>query len=129
MEEFHKEDLERVRIQFLDYLSYLLNNTPMSQNDENSMTREKVHYLIDICLESQKNGIEIINRIYDKEKLGELFINQIKEIQQILCSNELPGISELNNAIKRKDKRYICVSCEQLDYIPRDIEYLIKNNK
>jgi hypothetical protein len=28
MEEFHKEDLEKVRVQFLAYLSYLLNNTP-----------------------------------------------------------------------------------------------------
>jgi hypothetical protein len=26
MEEFHKEDLEKVRVQFLGYLSYLLNN-------------------------------------------------------------------------------------------------------
>ncbi|MDP5105297.1 MAG: glycosyltransferase family 4 protein [Polaribacter sp.] len=30
---------------------------------------------------SQKNGIEIINTIYDKEELGPTFINQIKEIQ------------------------------------------------
>tara|TARA_R110002167_G_scaffold78213_6_gene216657 strand:- start:17651 stop:18895 length:1245 start_codon:yes stop_codon:yes gene_type:complete len=30
---------------------------------------------------SQKNGIEIINTIYDKEKLSDPFINQIKEIQ------------------------------------------------
>jgi len=37
--------------------------------------------------ECQKNGIEIINRIYDKEKLGELFINQIKEIQQKLVEH------------------------------------------
>ena len=33
---------------------------------------------------SQKNGIEIINQIYDKEKLGIPFINQIKEIQENL---------------------------------------------
>ena len=33
---------------------------------------------------SQKNGVEIINKIYDKEKLGPLFINQIKEIQENL---------------------------------------------
>ena len=33
---------------------------------------------------SQKNGIEIINQIYDKERLGVLFINQIKEIQENL---------------------------------------------
>ena len=34
--------------------------------------------------ESQKNGIEIINQIYDKEKLGVPFINQIIKIQQNL---------------------------------------------
>ena len=34
--------------------------------------------------DSRKNGIEIINKIYDKEKLGPLFINQIKEIQENL---------------------------------------------
>ncbi|WP_343328714.1 glycosyltransferase family 4 protein [Polaribacter staleyi] len=33
---------------------------------------------------SQKNGIEIINQIYDKERLGVLFINQIKGIQENL---------------------------------------------
>ena len=33
---------------------------------------------------SQKNGIEIINQIYDKEKIGVQFINQIKEIQENL---------------------------------------------
>lgn len=33
---------------------------------------------------SQKIGVEIINNIYDKEKLGLLFINQIKEIQENL---------------------------------------------
>lgn len=32
----------------------------------------------------QKKGIEIINKIYDKEKIGPLFINQIKEIQENL---------------------------------------------
>lgn len=37
--------------------------------------------------ECQKNGIEIINQIYDKEKLGELFINQVKEIQQNLLEH------------------------------------------
>lgn len=30
---------------------------------------------------SQGNGIEIINQIYDKEKIGVLFINKLKEIQ------------------------------------------------
>ncbi|OAD45527.1 glycosyltransferase [Polaribacter atrinae] len=33
---------------------------------------------------SQKSGVEIINNIYDKEKLGVLFVNQIKEIQENL---------------------------------------------
>ncbi len=33
---------------------------------------------------SQKNGIKIINQIYDKEKIGILFINRIKEIQDHL---------------------------------------------
>ena len=33
---------------------------------------------------SQENGIEIINQIYDKEKIGPLFINQIKEVQENL---------------------------------------------
>jgi len=33
---------------------------------------------------SQENGVRIINQIYDKEKIGSLFINQIKEIQDNL---------------------------------------------
>ncbi|MEX6627212.1 glycosyltransferase [Tenacibaculum salmonis] len=33
---------------------------------------------------SQKNGIEIINTIYDKEKIEVLFINQLKKIQENL---------------------------------------------
>ena len=37
--------------------------------------------------ECQKNGIEIINQIYDKEKLGVFFINQVKEIQQNLVEH------------------------------------------
>jgi len=37
--------------------------------------------------ESQKHGVEIINQIYDKEKLGVLFINQVKEIQQNLLEH------------------------------------------
>ena len=37
--------------------------------------------------ECQKNGIEIINQIYDKEKLGVFFINQVKEIQQNLLEH------------------------------------------
>ena len=37
--------------------------------------------------ECQKNGIEIINQIYDKEKLGVFFMNQVKEIQQNLLEH------------------------------------------
>jgi len=37
--------------------------------------------------QSQKNGIEIINQIYDKEKKGQLFINQTKGIQVNLASH------------------------------------------
>ncbi|APZ46147.1 glycosyltransferase [Polaribacter reichenbachii] len=37
-----------------------------------------------LWLASQKKGIDIINQIYDKEKLEAPFINQIKEIQQNL---------------------------------------------
>ena len=37
-----------------------------------------------LWIESQKNGIEIINSIYDKKKLGKSFVNRIKEIQQRL---------------------------------------------
>ena len=37
--------------------------------------------------ESQKHGVEIINQIYDKEKLGVFFINQVKEIQQNLLEH------------------------------------------
>ena len=33
---------------------------------------------------AQLTGIDIINQIYDKEKIGPLFINEIKEIQDNL---------------------------------------------
>ncbi|MCI2228751.1 glycosyltransferase family 4 protein [Polaribacter sp. MSW13] len=36
-------------------------------------------------IESQKNGINVINNLYDKEKLGLLFVNQIKAIQNNLA--------------------------------------------
>jgi hypothetical protein len=90
MEEFHKEDLEKVRIQFLDYLSYLLNNTPMSQNDENSMTREKVHYLIDICLESQKDGITFDRVKYVVEELNRVhfYYTDIMTMKQFVIAME-----------------------------------------
>lgn len=90
MEEHHKEDLERVRIQFLGYLSYLLNNTPVSQNDENSMVREKVHYLIDICLESQKDGITFDRVKYVGDELNRvhLYYKDIMTMKQFVIVME-----------------------------------------
>lgn len=90
MEEFHKEDLEKVRIQFLDYLSYLLNSTPMSQNDENSMIREKVHYLIDICLDAQREGIKFDRVKYVVEELNKvhLYYNDIMTMKQFVIAME-----------------------------------------
>ena len=90
MEEFHKEDLEKVRIQFLDYLSYLLNNTPISQNDENSMVREKVHYLIDICLESKKDGIKFDRVKYVVHELNKvhLYYKDIMTMEQFFIAME-----------------------------------------
>ena len=90
MEEFHKEDLERVRIQFLDYLSYLLNNTPMSQNDENHRIREKLHYLIDICLEAQREGIkfDIVKYVVQELNKVHLYYNDIMTMEQFLIAME-----------------------------------------
>lgn len=90
MEEFHKEDLESVRIQFLDYLSYLLNNTPMSQNNESSMIREKVHYLIDICLEAQREGIKFDRVKYVVQELNKvhLYYNDIMTMEQFVIAME-----------------------------------------
>lgn len=57
--------------------------------DYSNFSEKAVHLYTDkkIWNECQKNGIEIINQIYDKEKLGELFINQVKEIQQNLLEH------------------------------------------
>jgi glycosyltransferase involved in cell wall biosynthesis len=55
-------------------------------NDFKEFAKKAVALYIDEKLWkiSQQNGIEIINQIYQKEKLGVLFINKIKEIQQNL---------------------------------------------
>lgn len=57
--------------------------------DYSNFSEKAVHLYTDkkIWNECQKNGIEIINQIYDKEKLGGLFINQVKEIQQNLLEH------------------------------------------
>jgi hypothetical protein len=90
MEEFYKDDLERFRVQILDYLSYLLNNTPMSQNDENSMTREKLHYLIDICLDAQKDGIKFdrVKYVGDELKRVEHYYTDIMTMEQFFLAME-----------------------------------------
>jgi hypothetical protein len=90
MEEFYKDDLERFRVQILDYLSYLLNNTPMSQNDENSMTREKLHYLIDICLDAQKEGIKFdrVKYVGDELKRVEHYYTDIMTMEQFFKAME-----------------------------------------
>ena len=93
MEEFHREDLERVRIQFLDYLSYLLNNTPVvkfgiSDDVEMVMLREKVHFLIDICLESQKDGITFDRVKYVADELNRvhLYYKDIMTMKQFVIA-------------------------------------------
>ena len=100
MEEFHKEDLEKVRIQFLDYLSYLLNNTPvvkfgisgdMLSNDvEMVMLREKVHYFIDICLEAKKDGITFnrVKYLVDELNKFHLHYTDIMSMKQFLIVME-----------------------------------------
>lgn len=90
MEEFHKDDLENFRVIVLDYLSYLLNNTPRSQNDENSMFREKIHYLIDICLESQKTGITFdrVKYVVEQLKKVEYHYTNIMTMEQFFISME-----------------------------------------
>ena len=65
------------------------NNLPWNgfiENDFLKFSEKAVQLYSDENLweNSQKNGVEIINKIYDKEKLGPLFINQIKEIQENL---------------------------------------------
>lgn len=90
MEEFHKDDLEDFRVIVLDYLSYLLNNTPRSQNDENSMFREKIHYLIDICLESKKDGIKFdrVKYVMDELNRVHLYYKDIMTMKQFIIVME-----------------------------------------
>jgi hypothetical protein len=90
MEEYYKDDLERFRVMILGYLSYLLNNTPMSQNDENSMTREKLHYLIDICLDAQKEGIKFdrVKYVGDELKRVEHYYTDIMTMEQFFIAME-----------------------------------------
>ena len=92
MEEFHKEDLEKVRIQFLGYLSYLLNNTPISEDEENYTwnTREKVHYLIDICLEAQREGIKFdrVKYVMDELNRVHLYYKDIMTMEQFVIAME-----------------------------------------
>ncbi|QVY64217.1 glycosyltransferase [Polaribacter sp. Q13] len=56
------------------------------ENDFTAFSNKAIKLYTDekLLIESQKNGVEIINQIYDKEKLGVPFINQIKEIQDNL---------------------------------------------
>ncbi|MCL7762359.1 glycosyltransferase family 4 protein [Polaribacter sp. Z014] len=53
------------------------------ENDFTAFSNKAIKLYTDekLLIEYQKNGVEIINQIYDKEKLGVPFINQIKEIQ------------------------------------------------
>ena len=95
MEEFHKEDLEKVRVQFLAYLSYLLNNTPVvkfgiSDNVEMVMLRQKVHYLIDICLDAKEEGIKFDRVKYVVEQLKKLqfYYNDIMTMEQFFLAME-----------------------------------------
>ena len=90
MEEFHKEDLEKIRLQFLDYLSYLLSNKPVSQNDENAMVREKVHYLIDICLDAQREGIKFgrVKYVVEELKRVEHYYKDIMTMEQFFKAME-----------------------------------------
>jgi hypothetical protein len=96
MEEFHKEDLEKFRVQILDYLSYVLNNTPISTpfyDNEESNTyniRQKVHYLIDICLEAQREGIKFDRVKYVVEELKRLehYYKDIMTMEQFFKAME-----------------------------------------
>jgi hypothetical protein len=90
MEEFHKEDLEKVRIQFLGYLSYLLNNTPIREDEESDTysTRQKVHYLIDICLDAQKDGIKFdrVKYVMDELNRVHLYYKDIMTMKQFVIA-------------------------------------------
>lgn len=56
------------------------------ENDFYQFSKKAIELYTDknVWKNAQKNGIEIINQIYDKEKLSPIFISKIKEIQQNL---------------------------------------------
>jgi hypothetical protein len=62
----------------------------MSQNDENSMTREKLHYLIDICLDAQKEGIKFdrVKYVGDELKRVEHYYTDIMTMEQFFIAME-----------------------------------------
>jgi hypothetical protein len=90
MEEFHKEDLEIFRVRILDYLSYLLNNTPIEKEPTWSELdlRVRISYLIDICLDSRKEGIKFDRVKYIVEELKKLqfYYNDIMSMEQFLMA-------------------------------------------
>jgi len=95
MEEFHKEDLEKFRVMVLGYLSYLLNNTPVvkfgiSDDVEMVMLREKVHYLIDICLDAQREGIKFdrVKYLVEELKKVQFYYNDIMTMEQFFLAME-----------------------------------------
>jgi hypothetical protein len=95
MEEYYKDDLERFRVMILGYLSYLLNNTPVvkfgiSDDVEMVMLREKVHYLIDICLDAQKDGIKFdrVKYVGDELKRVEHYYTDIMTMEQFFKAME-----------------------------------------
>ncbi|WP_158839367.1 glycosyltransferase family 4 protein [Polaribacter sp. L3A8] len=67
-------------------MSGKLNWNGFIESDYSKFSEKAVQLYTDEKLwkSSQKNGIEIINQIYDKEELGVLFINQIKGVQENL---------------------------------------------
>lgn len=96
MEKFHKDDLENVRVRILDYLSYLLNNTPIGKDPTWSELdlRVRISYLIDICLESKKEGIK-----FDRVKY---IVDELKKIQ--FYYNDIMSMEQFFTAMERNDK-------------------------
>lgn len=91
MEEFHKEDLEKFRVQILGYLSYLLNNTPFYDKEDNTYNiRQKVHYLIDICLDAKKDGIKFdkVKYVVDELKKVQFYYNDVMTMEQFFLAME-----------------------------------------
>ena len=65
----------------------MYNNLPWNgfvKDNFNQFSEKAIELYSDkkVWKQSQKKGIEIINQIYDKEKLEAPFINQILQIQQ-----------------------------------------------